>query len=141
MTERMTGVVIVVHGEYGAPLLRAAEQLVGPIGAALVEVPLTGSVQELRERVEQAVRERDQGQGALVLTDLCGSTPANICQQVLAAGESELVTGVNLPMLVKLSTCDRRLPARRLAADLRRSTQQSVRVGSDLVRKGGSRGD
>jgi mannose PTS system EIIA component len=141
MTERATGVVIVVHGEYGAPLLRAAEELVGPIGAALVEVPLTVTVEELRGRVEQAVREHDQGQGALVLTDLCGSTPANVCQQVLAAAEgSELVTGVNLPMLVKLSTCDRRQPARKLAADLRRSAQQSVRVGSDLS-KGGRRGD
>lgn len=133
-----TGIVIVVHGEYGEPLLLAAEAIVGgPLGVALVEAPPAADLEVLRRRIAAALHEQDTGQGALMLVDVCGSTPANLCQQAVETHPgSEILTGLSLPMLVKLATCDRRQPAVELAARLRESSQHSVQLGSDLLRKG-----
>jgi PTS system mannose-specific IIA component len=133
-----TGIIVVVHGEYGGPLLRAAEAIVGgPLGVALVEAPPSAEVEVLRQRISDALGDVDGGQGALVLVDLCGSTPANLCQQAVELHPgSEILTGLSLPMLVKLATCDRREPAAELAGKLRESSHRSVQIGSDLLRKG-----
>ena len=133
-----TGIIVVVHGEYGGPLLRAAEAIVGqPLGVALVEAPPSAEVDVLRRRIADALREQDTGQGALALVDLCGSTPANLCLHAVESHPgSETLTGLSLPMLVKLATCDRRQPAMDLAEKLRDSAHRSVQIGSDLLRKG-----
>jgi len=131
-----TGVVMVVHGGYGAPLLEAAQQLVGPIDLTLVEARFGEPPGELRGRIAQAVAGADQGQGVLLITDLCGSTPANICQaQGQVHGGSELVGGLNLAMLIKLSTCDRGRPAHALAEELRGTGVRSIQLGSDLPQR------
>lgn len=132
-----TGVVLVVHGEYGRPLQRAAEQLVGPLPVAVMEVPLGVDRDRIREGIERLVGEQEQGQGVLLLVDVCGSTPANLCLQVSARRAGcETLTGLNLAMLMKLSTCDRTRPAAVLAEELRRSAQRSIQSGADLLHKG-----
>jgi PTS system mannose-specific IIA component len=104
---------------------------------ALVEAPPSAEVEALRRRIADALRDQDAGRGALVLVDLCGSTPANLCQQLVESHPgSEILTGLSLPMLVKLATCDRRQPAAELAGKLRDSSHRSLQIGSDLLRKG-----
>jgi PTS system mannose-specific IIA component len=137
-----TGVILIVHERYGEALVAAARALVGALELELVAAPLTASAEETRGRLARAAAAAEQGQGLLLITDLCGATPANACLRLLAEHPgSELVAGVNLPMLVKLSTCDRRRPARELAQELRRSAQRSVQLGSELLEKGEPSGD
>jgi mannose/fructose-specific phosphotransferase system component IIA len=137
-----TGVVLVVHGAYGAPLIDAGKQLLGSLDLSLIEVTAGMRPAEIREQIHRAAAEQGSGQGILFVTDICGSTPANICLQLLGEHSgSELVTGVNLPMLVKLSTCDRGLLASTLAQELRRTAQRSIQLGSELLHKGATCGD
>lgn len=140
--EIVTGVVLIVHGHYGAPLLEAARALVGPLDVALVEASPADPAEAIRARVDAAAAAADRGQGVLLLTDLCGSTPANCCLRVLSGHpRSEMVAGLNLPMLIKLSTVDRRRLPAELAEEIRRTAQRSIQKGADLLDKGDRSGD
>lgn len=136
-----TGVLIAVHGDYGRSLLDAAEALVGPLEATVIVVCSEADPAALRRAILAAVERADQGAGVLVLADLCGSTPANVCFQVIAEREDcDVVTGLNLAMLLKLATCDRADPAPDLARALHESTVRSTVVGSSFQRNGGTCG-
>ncbi len=137
-----TAVVLVVHGGYGAPLREAARQLLGTLELSLIEVSPGMRPAEIRERIQREMAGPGAQEEILFLTDLCGSTPANICLQLLSERPgSELLTGVSLPMLMKLSTCDRSLSASDLAQELRRTAQRSVQLGSELLHKGATCSD
>jgi PTS system mannose-specific IIA component len=137
-------VLVVVHGDYGGPLVAAAEAIVGPLDVGITSVCPEGDPEDVRRRIVLGIRRHDRGRGVLLLTDLCGSTPANICQLVLAEREDcEMLTGLNLPMLLKLSTCDRTRDARALAKELEVSSRRSITVGTAMgqANGGGARGD
>jgi mannose/fructose-specific phosphotransferase system component IIA len=139
MSERSeTTVLVVTHGDYGHPLVATAEALVGPLDVNVLQVcPGTGR-EALQRRIEQYVREREPAGETLLLVDLCGSTPANICLSLVTQNETcEMVSGLNLAMLVKLSTCDRRIGARGLARELLGSSRRSTVLGSSLQPNGG----
>jgi mannose PTS system EIIA component len=135
-----TGVLLVVNGDYGSALVDAAEVLVGALEVTVTMVCPADPPGTLKRRILQAVERVDRGAGLLLLTDLCGSTPANVCLVVAERPDCELVTGVNLPMLLKLSTCDRGLGAKELAAQLQSTGKRSVIVGAELRQKGGACG-
>ena len=100
----MIGVLITTHGNLGVELVRAAELIEGTLkGVHYVSVDQTKSVEELKKEISTAIKKLDQGQGVLILTDLFGGTPANISLSFLKEGKVEVVTGVNLPMMLKLS--------------------------------------
>jgi len=140
--ERATlGVVILVHGDYGEPLVRAAEAIVGPLEVAWVQARPETTATELRQQIDRALAAQDRGKGVLVLTDLCGSTPANLCLGFFPERPGiEILTGVNLAMLMKLSTCDRTLTTREAAEELQGSARRSIQIGTDLLAKGEPRG-
>lgn len=138
----MTGVMLVVNGDYGRSLVDAAEVLVGDLGIGLIMVCLQDQRESLEARIRRAVERLDQGSGVLMLTDLCGSTPANLCFELtLAQPGCALVAGINLPMLLKLSTCDRTRGASVLAEDLAGTGRRSVVTDAALKHNGGSCGD
>jgi len=100
----MIGVLITTHGNLGNELIRAAELIEGNLkGVYYVSVDQTKSVEELKKEIGTAIKKLDQGQGVLILTDLFGGTPSNLSLSFLKEGKVEVVTGVNLPMLLKLS--------------------------------------
>lgn len=135
-----TGVLLAVNGDYGHALVEAAEVLVGALDVTVTMVCPADPPGTLERRIPRAVEQVDCGGGLLLLTDLCGSTPANICLAVAARPDCELVAGVNLPMLLKLSTCDRGRGAKALAAELQSTGKRSMVVGAELRRKGGPSG-
>ncbi len=100
----MVGVVVASHGKLAEELLRTAEEIVGRLErSAAVTVDARVSMDEARRRFQQAIAAVDVGDGVLVLTDMFGGTPSNLALTFLDAAV-EVVTGVNLPMIVKLST-------------------------------------
>lgn len=108
----MVGVVIVTHGKLGEELLFTAQGIVGEMSCArAVAVSSEQSMEEARSALAQAIGDVDQGQGALVLTDMFGGTPANLALTFLDERRVEVVTGVNLPMLLKLSTVRESAPS------------------------------
>ena len=129
------GVVVVTHGCACGDLVAAAEAIVGGL-PDVVSVPTDPREDPLaiQQRVSAAVAAADRGQGVLILTDLHGSTPANACIAQLGRRNVEVLFGINLPMLIKLSTCDRRsLGPQQLGELLRDTGRRSIRLGSEML--------
>ncbi|MDR3320766.1 MAG: PTS sugar transporter subunit IIA [Desulfovibrio sp.] len=106
------GIVIVSYADYGSAMLRAAESILGPISdCTSVSVGMENNVSDIVRRLDDAVNRLDRGVGVIILTDMFGGTPANIALSLLGShSQLEVVTGVNLPMLLKVFTLrDRKL--------------------------------
>src|SRR6516225_8704496 len=130
----MIGGLIVTHGRLAIELLNAAEMIVGEIHH-ITAVSLgwhddvdmaTGMVQKALERVQSP-------DGVLILTDMFGGTPTNIASTLLDQGKIEVVTGVNLPMLIKLAQVESGQPLDAVARLVRDAGQKSIYVASDLL--------
>ncbi len=97
--------VVVTHGHLAGELLAAAEMIIGPIShIAAVSIGWHDDVDAARDEVQRAITRVSQGGGVLLLTDMFGGTPTNIASMFLEEGAIEVLTGVNLPMVIKLAT-------------------------------------
>jgi mannose PTS system EIIA component len=136
--EPLVGLVIVTHGGSGECLLAAAEGLVGPLAAsAAVSVALADPFEEIVRGVGQACDSVDAGAGLLILADVHGSSPFRACLAMLDGTRPvEIVCGINLPMLIKLATVDRRgqRPVE-VAEIIKEVGKRSIRLGSELAGK------
>jgi mannose PTS system EIIA component len=102
--KRVAG-VIVTHGQLAGELLAAAEMIVGPIShIAAVSIGWHDDVDAARDEVQRAITRVARQGGVLLLTDMFGGTPTNIASMFLEEGAVEVITGVNLPMVIKLAT-------------------------------------
>lgn len=103
--ERKVAGVIVTHGHLANELLAAAEMIVGVLPfVTSVSIGWHDDVDAARHEIERAIARVSQQRGVLILTDMFGGTPTNIAAMFLAESEVEVVTGVNLPMLIKLAS-------------------------------------
>ncbi len=104
----MVGMVLVTHGDVAACMLNSAAMIIGDLkGIQGVGFQEKDSVEDLMERIRSAVDEVDTGEGALILVDLFGGTPFNASARMLSdapAGKFEVITGMNLPMLLEAVT-------------------------------------
>lgn len=99
------GVIVVSHADYGSAMLRTAEFILGPQSdCSSVSVDVAHEVSETVRRLTDAAQRLDKGGGVLILTDMFGGTPTNLALALLASHKVEVVTGVNLPMLLKVFT-------------------------------------
>jgi mannose PTS system EIIA component len=131
----MIGVVVLTHGHLATELLNAAETIVGDLPRfTAVSIGWHEDVQDAREEIAQAVLRVQADGGVLLLTDMFGGTPSNLGITFLETGRVEVVTGVNLPMLIKLATAPDRADVLTLARDLREHGREAIRVASDLLR-------
>ncbi len=129
----MIGLVVATHGPLAAALLETVAGVVGPLErAAAVSVDAHASVDDARARLGGAIAEVDAGDGVLVLTDMFGGTPANLALTFLDE-KIEVVTGVNLPMLLKLASA--RAEPLAAAAELAAAAgQKNITLASALLR-------
>jgi len=110
----MIGVLVVTHGAIGETLLSSAEQILGAKQArvAALGVSRNDDPDKVLARAREIAQRLDDGSGVLVLTDMFGATPCNVASRLLADGRVEGVSGVSLPMLVRvLSGRNGSLPA------------------------------
>jgi PTS system mannose-specific IIA component len=136
MTEARTiGVVVVTHGQLATELLNAAEMIVGTLPRfAAVSIGWHDDVSVARLAIERAITQVGGGGHVLLLTDMFGGTPSNLGLSFLEHGRVEVVTGVNLPMLIKLARAPETADVLTLARDLREHGREAIRVASDLLR-------
>jgi len=130
-------VVIVTHYRLGEEFLQALRLIVpdAPDFQA-VSIDPKQSVDEMRERIAAALRRADRGEGVLVLTDMFGGTPSNMALSFLEEHRVEVVTGLNLPMLIKLATLAEKKPLEQLAAFIKDYGQRNIRVASEILPEG-----
>ncbi|RUM88356.1 MAG: PTS fructose transporter subunit IIA [Thermodesulfatator sp.] len=99
----MTGILVIAHGNLARELRQVATFILGQDhqGLLALDIDPSQSPEEIREKVAEAITQADQGEGVLILTDLFGGTPSNFGLAFLEEGRVEVVSGVNLPMLIK----------------------------------------
>jgi mannose PTS system EIIA component len=131
--KRVAG-VIVTHGQLASELLAAAEMIVGPIShIAAVSIGWHDDVDAARDEVQRAMSRVAQGAGVLLLTDMFGGTPTNIASMFLEEGVIEVVTGVNLPMVIKLATSPAEEPLSEVARKICDQGRQGIYLAGALL--------
>ena len=128
------GGVIVSHGQLANELLAAAETVIGEIGhVTAVSIGWHDDVDMARSEVERAIKSVSKGSGVVVMTDMFGGTPTNIAAMFIAPGEVELITGVNLPMVVKLASNTKEISLEELAREIEEQGKNSIYRTSALL--------
>ena len=126
--------VIVTHGHLAGELLAAAEMIVGPIShIAAVSIGWHDDVDAARDEVQRAITRVSQGRGVLLLTDMFGGTPTNIASMFLEEGSVEVITGVNLPMVIKLATATAEDLLEEIGPKIRDQGRQGIYLAGALL--------
>ncbi|MEM1379872.1 MAG: PTS sugar transporter subunit IIA [Pseudomonadota bacterium] len=100
----MIGVVVVTHGNLAKELLQAAMHVVGPQpGLRAVCIGADDDMEKRRRDIVRAAKEAGEESGSVILTDMFGGTPSNLAIAVMEEAQSEVIAGVNLPMLIRLA--------------------------------------
>lgn len=134
----MVGILIVTHGELANELLRTAQEIVGKLPRVeAVSIHAAEQIEKSRKKIEALLQRVNDGSGVLIFTDLFGGTPSNLVLSYLEAGKVEVVTGVNLPMLMKLPSLREERDLRALADKLARYGQRNILVASEFLAKQG----
>ena len=132
--KRRVAGVIVTHGQLATELLAAAEMIIGPIAhIAAISIGWHDDVDLARDEIEAAIARVSEGGGVLILTDMFGGTPTNIASMFFVEGEVEVVTGVNLPMVIKLASQTETETLATVAARVRDQGQQAIYLAGELL--------
>jgi PTS system mannose-specific IIA component len=137
----MVGIVIVTHSQLGDALIEAAEFILGskPEATVAVSVDLKENAEKLRNKIDTAIKKVHQPKGVLILTDMFGGTPSNLSYSFLEEGKIEVISGVNLPILIKATNTRQGKELSELAASLETFGKRSISLASGIL-KGNKRG-
>ena len=124
---KKVGGVIVSHGQVANELLSAAEAIVGELNNIdAVSIGWHDDVEMAKAEIERAINKVSQGAGVLLLTDMFGGTPTNISAMFLKKNEVEIVTGVNLPMVIRLATNKKEISLSDLAREVEEQGKSAI---------------
>ncbi len=130
----MTGLVLVTHAGLASALYRSAEMIVGPIECCeQVEVTPGENADQIMSRVVAAV-EKSSADGAIIMTDLFGGTPSNMAMSFLKDGQVEVLTGVNLPMVIEFCSKRQQLGVGELTAELQKCGREAILIPGDFLK-------
>ena len=137
----MIGIVIVTHGQLGSALIDAVEFVLGnrPDKLVSVSIDLTKNADTLREKISKGIDAVDDKMGILILTDMFGGTPSNLSYSFLEEGKIEVISGVNLPILIKAINTREDADLGKFAATLETFGKKSISLASAIL-KGNKRG-
>lgn len=130
----MIGTLVVTLGQLGEAFLEATEHIIGrPKYVSHFSVGWNEACDETKARLKTRIEEVDTGSGVLLLTDMFGSTAFNLSNELAVPGQVEVLTGVNLPMIIKASTMDRRVSLKEAANMLRNQGKRSISIVGELL--------
>lgn len=130
----MPGLLVVTHGAVAEELVKTAKTIVGPVDELeAVSIGWDDDVAAARARIEEAVQRVGRGSGALILTDMFGGTPTNIALSLLEPGRVEVLTGVNLPMLIKFTNLRDELSLADVARRIADQGRRAIHVASEIL--------
>ena len=132
----MIGILIVTHEKLGDVLIDAAEFILGerPQAVEPVSINLAEDVELLRGRIEKAIKKVNHNRGVLILTDMFGGTPSNLSYSFLEEGRVEVLTGVNLPIVIKAITARENQKLADLAQNLETYGKKSIALASSILK-------
>ena len=130
----LVGVLVVTHGRLGQELVKAAGMIVEE--TKHIKASSLGwhnNVEKSKAKIAKAVESVDKGKGVIVLTDMFGGTPSNLSLPLLEKGRVEIITGVNLPMVVKLANQSGNESLDELASRVKEQGQSQIAIASQLL--------
>ncbi|MBI2980806.1 MAG: PTS sugar transporter subunit IIA [Deltaproteobacteria bacterium] len=132
----MIGTVVVTHGKIGEEMVRAVLSIVREdLPLYSVSLEQNEDVEKMRRKIEMAVQRADRGKGVLLLSDMFGGTPSNLCLSFLEEGKIEVVTGVNLPMIIKLVTLREENSLSEIADFIKRYGQKNIARAAEVLKQ------
>ena len=132
----MPGLLVVSHGTLAGELVDAVRRIVADVDALeAVSIGWDVDMEEAGKRIQEAIARVDRGSGVLVLTDMFGGTPSNLALSLLEPGRIEVVTGVNLPMLIKCVNLREEAELSEVARRVAEQGRQAIQVASELLTK------
>lgn len=130
----MIGLLIVTHCDLGKELLKAAEFIVGRLDEAdAVSINQISDSEEIRKSIEDKVTALDNGQGVLILTDMFGGTPSNLSLSFLKEEMVEVLTGVNLPMVISIAQNRSEMSLEELAEKAQEAGKMSISLAGKML--------
>lgn len=130
----MVGVVVYTHGALGRELVETAGMILGPLEQTVgIGFQAFDSDEQMLKGLQEAIKQVDTGDGVLVLVDMFGGTPSNLSLRLMQTGRIEVLTGVNLPMLLKVGN-SRQLELAELAVAVREAGTRNILLASEFLR-------
>lgn len=132
----MIGIVIVTHSQLGDALIEASEFVLGsrPEALAAVSIDLKENAEKLRKKIADSIKSVDQKKGILILTDMFGGTPSNLGYTFLEEGRVEVLSGVNLPIVIKAVNGREKMALSELAETLETYGKRSISSASGILK-------
>ena len=132
----MIGIVIVTHCQLGDALIEAAEFIIGERPGSLesVSIDLSENAEKLRNKISQGIKKVEGQEGILILTDMFGGTPSNLSYSFLEEGRIEVLSGVNLPILIQAASMREKMKLDQLASELESFGKKSISLASGILK-------
>ncbi|MBW2440159.1 MAG: PTS fructose transporter subunit IIA [Deltaproteobacteria bacterium] len=132
----MIGIVIVTHSELGDALIGAAEFIIGsrPESIESVSIDLSENAEKLRGKIDRGIKKVMGEEGVIILTDMFGGTPSNLSYSFLEEGHIEVLSGVNLPILIQAVNMRPKMALDQLAANLEAFGKKSISLASGILK-------
>lgn len=132
----MIGLILVTHGRLAEEFVAAMEHVVGRQDAIATVCIGPNDDMELRRRdIARAIERVDTGSGVIMLTDLFGGTPSNLAISLLEAGRTEVIAGINLPMLIRLAGARKDMPLNEVARAAREAGRNYITLASEFLKQ------
>ena len=130
----MIGMILVTHGRLAEEFVHAMEHVVGEQAhVATVCIGPQDDMEQRRKDIARAIKQVDSGSGAVILTDLFGGTPSNLAISLLKAGKTEVIAGINLPMLIRLDGARKSMKVTEAVAAAREAGRKYITVASEVL--------
>jgi PTS system mannose-specific IIA component len=132
----MIGIVVVSHGKLSKELVAATEHVVGEqMRFKSISIEAEDDIEARREQIRDTAKACDVGLGVIILTDMFGGTPSNLAMSIMNSGNIEVISGVNLPMLIKLAEVRDDLPLAEAAQTAADAGRRYINIASELLAK------
>lgn len=130
----MTGIVVVTHNNIGKAMVETARKILSDYSnIAAVSIDSDQSPEVSKNAIQEAIRSVDGGSGIILLTDMFGGTPTNICLSFLEKGKIEVISGVNLPMIIKLANIGESMNLDELTSFIKQYGQKNIVIASNIL--------
>lgn len=132
----MIGIIVVTHGDLGQTLIETAEFIKDSKieNCVNVSINVNEDADGMRDKIKKAIKKVDNKEGVLILTDMFGGTPSNLSYSFLEEGSTEVLSGVNLPVLIRAAELRKRLPLSDAAAAIETFGKKSISLASNILK-------
>ncbi|MCP4672004.1 MAG: PTS fructose transporter subunit IIA [Desulfobacula sp.] len=132
----MTGILVVTHADLGKALIETAELILGesPQNIGSISINIQENPEDLRKKIKKGISKVQADNGVLILTDMFGGTPSNLSYSFLEEGQVEVISGINLPILLKAINSREKMDMETLTSSLVEHGKRSISLASGILK-------